>query len=73
MKNTTTTAAKLQTLRAAAERAGTYGYVQVTLPDGCRARASAADIMATHGRQDVRVRQDGRGNEFFFASQLTVA
>ena len=74
MKNTTTTAAaQLKTLRAAAERVGTWGYVKVTLPDGCLARASAHDIMASQGLQDVRIRQEGRGNEFFFASQLTVA
>lgn len=58
-------------LTAAAQTAGLYGTVTVTLPDGAYAVASARDIIADAPGQTIRIQEPGRGVEFFWASQLT--
>ena len=60
-------------LTAAARNAGIYGTVKVTTPDGAIAVASARDILANKPGQTIRIQEPGRGVEFFWASQLTLA
>jgi hypothetical protein len=52
---------------------GPGALVKVTLPDGTAAEAYAADIWRGEGGQDIRVLNERKGYEYWWASQLSAA